>query len=109
MIYYNQPNIALSNQAKAVYPNNVYLPLNSGRLVSNQAESKGSFIDQRPAQSIELTNWINASIKYKRIRATYSPIKTVTADYTVDPEKDGVILVGTTATITLPDPTLLSG
>lgn len=109
MVYYNHQNIANAVQAQSVFPNNVYLPLNTGRTVSNQVQSKGSFVDQRPANSVELTSWINTSIRRKRLILSYNPIKTVSAAYTADATKDVVFIVDTTATITLPDPSTCTG
>ena len=104
MIYYNQPNIAAANQAISTYPNNVYLPLNTGRTVANQIQNLGRFIDERPAKSIELTDLVNTSIRNRRLNVSFLPVRTVAAAYTANPLTDSVFIVSTTATITLPDP-----
>ena len=109
MVYYNHQNIANAVQAKSVFPNNVYLPLNTGRTIPNQVQGVGSFVDQRPANSIELTSWVNTSIRRKRLYLRYNPIKTVAAAYTADPLQDVVFIVSTTSTITLPDPATCVG
>lgn len=56
MIYYTPSNIAAATQAESIYPNSVYIPLNSGRTVPKQLENLGRGIDERPSKSIELTS-----------------------------------------------------
>jgi len=104
MIYYTPPNIAAETQAQSVYPNNVYLPLNTGRTTAPQAQNLGRGIDERPSKSIELTGWINTSIRMRRVIPNVLPIKTISAAYTANPLADANFIVSSSATITLPDP-----
>lgn len=60
--FFLKDNINNLERYRQSLPDKIYLPLNMGRFITPQQEARGSYIDQRPSNAVDLGEWIRKQV-----------------------------------------------